>query len=201
MGYAGRFGRCAFGAAAAARGLLFIAVAAICALGAEDGVSTAPSGEHFIAGEALLVDVPLDSTSFLTGGYAIDSAGYADLPVVGRLHVAGKTRDDLEAYLGQKLANYLKDTHIRAVPCIRLTLLGHWTRQGQYYVSPKSTVWEAVGLAGGIGGERNLDKLVVMRGELVLAIRLLDEYSSGRTLKAAGIRSGDIFMILSLIHI
>jgi protein involved in polysaccharide export with SLBB domain len=195
MGYAGIFGLCASGVAAASRGLLLLALLVSAALGAEGSVSTAPSGQVFVAGEALHVDVPLDSAAFITGGYAIDSAGYTELPVVGRLHVAGKTRDDLETYLGQKLSNYLKDTHIRAVPCIRLTLLGHWTRQGQFYVSPGATVWEAVRMAGGIGGERNLDKLVVLRGDQTLPIRLLEEYSAGRTLRGAGIRSGDIFMI------
>jgi protein involved in polysaccharide export with SLBB domain len=159
------------------------------------GLATGTHDEVFVAGEAMSIEVPLDSTAFLNGGYAVDSAGYAELPVLGRIEVAGKTRDQVEDYLSQKLSNYLKDTHVKAVPAIRLTLLGFWTRQGQYYVSPKTTVWEAVYGAGGIGGERNLEKIKVMRGETDLHISLLNEYSSGRTLAAAGIRSGDLFVI------
>lgn len=159
------------------------------------GIATAPSDERFVAGEAMTLHVPLDTVAFLNGGYAIDSAGYVELPVVGRFQVAGRSREDVEAFLGQRLSNYLRDTHVQAKPAIRLTLLGHWTRQGQYYVSPKATVWEAVYQAGGIGGEQNLDKLTVMRGETELDMGLLDSYSQGKTLAAAGIRSGDIFVI------
>ncbi len=158
-------------------------------------VKTHFSEERFVAGEAMLLEVPLDSTSILKGGYPIDSAGFADLPVLGLLEVGGKTRAEVEEYLGLKLANYLRDTHIRAQPAIRLTLLGFWTRQGQYYVSPKATVWDAAYLAGGMAGERTLDKITVRRGEQILKISFLDEYSRGRTLESAGIHSGDIFVM------
>ncbi|MDB5047937.1 MAG: Polysaccharide biosynthesis/export protein [Fibrobacteres bacterium] len=160
-----------------------------------DELPTAPHDDRFVAGEAMSITVPLDTGAFLNGGYAVDSAGFVDLPVLGRLQVAGKTRDQVEEYLVGKLSNYLKDTHVRAVPAIRLTLLGFWTHQGQFYISPNTTVWEAVYRAGGIGGDRNLDKVKVMRGEKDLDVSLLNEYSSGRTLAAAGIRSGDIFLI------
>jgi protein involved in polysaccharide export with SLBB domain len=163
--------------------------------GAQGTIATAPSDERFVPGEALHLDVSLDSAAFLNGGYAIDSAGYASVPVLGRIQVGGKSQGEVEEFLGQKLSNYLRDTHIRATPAIRLTLLGHFVRQGQYYVSPKATLWEAVRAAGGIAGERNLDKITVQRGEETIAISFLNEYSAGKTLLAAGIRSGDIFVI------
>ncbi|MDB5103948.1 MAG: Polysaccharide biosynthesis/export protein [Fibrobacteres bacterium] len=162
---------------------------------AADDIPTSPHDETFVAGEAMYIQIPLDTAAFINGGYAVDSAGFVDLPVLGRLDVAGRTRDQVEGYLSGKLANYLKDTHIRAIPSIRLTLLGHWGRQGQYYVSPKTTVWEAIYGARGIGGDRNLDKIKVMRGDEEIDVPLLDEYARGRTLAAAGIRSGDIFLI------
>jgi len=151
--------------------------------------------DRFVAGEALAIDVVLDTLAFLNGGYPIDSAGYVDLPVLGKVIVGGRTRDEVETFLGAKLANYLKDTHIKAVPAIRITWLGHWVKAGQYYVSPHATVWEAVYMAGGIAGERNLDKLVVRRGSETLEIPVLDGYSNGATLAGTGIRSGDIVII------
>lgn len=172
-----------------------VLVAAFISIPLQAQVKTIFSEERFVSGEAMLLDVPLDSTSILKGGYPIDSSGFADLPVLGLLEVGGKTRTEVEEYLALKLANYLRDTHIRAVPAIRLTLLGFWTRQGQYYVSPKATVWDAAYLAGGMAGERTLDKITVRRGEQKLKISFLDEYSRGRTLESAGIRSGDIFVM------
>jgi protein involved in polysaccharide export with SLBB domain len=156
---------------------------------------TSSHDEIFVAGEALTIDVALDTAAFLSGGYPIDSAGFVDLPVLGKFQVGGRPRDDVEAYLGQKFANYLRDTHIKVVPAVRLTLLGFWLRQGMYYVNPKSTVWEAVYISGGIAGERTIDKIEVMRGTKVTTISFLDEYSRGTTVAAAGIRSGDIIVV------
>ncbi len=175
--------------------LLVAALAAMGEAGAQATLVTAPSDDRFVPGEAIRLEVPLDTGSFLNGGYPIDSAGFAEVPVIGRVLVGGRTRGEVEEFLGQKLSNHLRDTHIHATPAIRLTLLGHFVRQGQYYVSPKTTLWEAVYEAGGIAGERNLDKITVQRGERTLDINFLDEYSAARTLQGAGIRSGDICII------
>lgn len=155
----------------------------------------ADEDDIFVAGEALTLEVALDSASFLSGGYPIDSAGFVELPVLGRFQVAGRYRSEVEGYLGQKFANYLKDTHVTAMPAIRITLLGHWIRQGMYYINPRATVWDAVYISGGIAGERTIDKIEVMRGTQVTTISFLDEYSKGATVAASGIRSGDIVVV------
>ena len=159
------------------------------------GLPTMPREETFSAGGALTIEVPLDTAGIIKGGYPIDSAGYADLPVVGRVLVDGKTQNDVETYLAERLANYLKDTHIKVAPAFRITMLGHWEKQGQYYVPPNTTVWETARLAGGIAGERTLDDIEVMRGESVTPIRFLDVYSKGSTLANAGFKSGDIIVV------
>jgi protein involved in polysaccharide export with SLBB domain len=163
-------------------------------LNSQEGTAPLPE-ERFVAGEAMTVDVVLDTVAFLNGGYPIDSSGYVDMPLLGKIMVGGKTREEVENYLSSKLANYLRDTHIQAVPAIRITWLGHWVKAGQYYVSPKSTVWDAVYMAGGIAGERNIDKLEVQRGTQKILLNVLDAYSKGTTLAGAGIQSGDIVII------
>ena len=162
---------------------------------ASANLATAPRDGHFHAGEALTVEVPLDSAGLIRGGYPIDSAGYVDFPVIGKVYVHDRTQEEVEGFLSEKLANYLKDTHIKVSPAMRLTMLGYWTRQGQYYVPPNATVWEAAHLAGGLAGERTLSKIKVLRGSKETEIPFLDEYSSGKTLLAAGFRSGDIIVV------
>lgn len=172
--------------------LLSLSVPLVCGAAA---LPTAPREEIFNAGEALTVEVPLDSSGVIQGGYPIDSAGYADLPVVGRVLVGGKSQFEVEGYLAERLANYLKDTHIKVTPAWRITLLGHFERQGMYYVPASTTVWETAKLAGGIAGERTIDDIDVLRGESVTGIRFLDAYSKGRTLANAGFKSGDIVVV------
>lgn len=156
---------------------------------------TEPRSERFAAGAALTIDIPLDTAGIIRGGYPIDSTGFVDLPVVGRIQVDGRSQDEVEAYLSERLANYLKDTHIKVSPAWRITLLGHFIRQGQYYVPPNTTVWETTRLAGGIAGERTLDKITVWRGGHEVDIPFLDMYSQGRTLANGGFKSGDIVVV------
>jgi protein involved in polysaccharide export with SLBB domain len=156
---------------------------------------TAPRNERFTAGQALTVEIPLDTAGLIRGGYPIDSAGFVDFPILGRVLVHDRSQEEVETYLGEKMANYLKDTHIKVSPAYRLTMLGYWAKQGQYYVPPNTTVWEAARMAGGIGGERTLYDIKVLRGSKETDIPFLDEYSRGRTLLAAGFQSGDIIMV------
>lgn len=152
-------------------------------------------GGIFKANEAMLVEIPLDTASVLNGAYPIDSAGYVTLPVAGRLFVHDKSASEIESYLAKRMSQYLRDTHIIATPVVRLTLIGHWQRPGMHYVDPQTSVWEACRVVGGPAGEQNIHKWRVMRGSEILPISLLDEFSRGSSLRAAGVRSGDLFII------
>jgi protein involved in polysaccharide export with SLBB domain len=149
----------------------------------------------FHANEGIVIQVPLDTASILNGSYPIDSAGYVKLPVLGRLFIHGKTVGEVESYLGKRMSSYLKDINITTTPAIRLTLIGYWQKPGMLYADPETSVWEACRLVGGPAGERNLDQWTVRRGSSILGISLLDEFSKGSSLRAAGIKSGDIFVI------
>lgn len=147
------------------------------------------------AGQALILKVPLDTAAFINGKYPIDEMGMVELPVLGKLYVHGKKASEMENYLGQKLSNYLKDTHMTVTPAIRLAFLGHWQRPGMHYVDESATVWDAVYKTGGPASERNLKKLHLRRGAEKETVLVLESFSAGMTLAKAGIRSGDIFVI------
>ena|GEM_PF-1613847 len=155
----------------------------------------AQTTDVFRANEGMILRIPLDTGSVLNGAYPIDSAGYVRLPILGRMFIHGKTEAEVQTHLGQKLSSYLKDINIIAAPAIRLTLIGHWQKPGMLYVEAGASVWETCRLVGGPAGEQNLEKWKVMRGTSTLDVSLLDEFSRGSTLRKAGIRSGDIFVI------
>jgi hypothetical protein len=159
------------------------------------GLASNPTTPVFHANEGIVIQVPLDTASVLNGSYPIDSAGYVKLPVLGRLFIHGKTVGEVESYLGKRMSSYLKDINITATPAIRLTLVGYWQKPGMLYADPETSVWETCRLVGGPAGDNNLDKWRVMRGTAVVDISLLDEFSRGSSLRAAGIKSGDIFVI------
>jgi protein involved in polysaccharide export with SLBB domain len=162
---------------------------------ADSEIGSGHSSRTFRASEAVLIRVPLDTASVLNGFYPVDSAGYVTLPIAGRLFVHDLSSRQVEEFLAKRMSQYLRDTHVTATPMVRLTMLGYWQRPGMHYVDPELSIWEACRVVGGPAGETNMDKWLVMRGSQSLGIPLLDEFSRGTTLRGAGVRSGDIFVI------
>ena len=157
-------------------------------------VRTIPE-ETFVAGEALYIKADADSSAIINGGYPINVAGYIDIPILGKYHVAGKSREQLEKDLGEKLASYLRDTHLRVRPAIRLNFLGHFQIPGMHYIMPDDVVWDAFRYAGGPATEYNWKKMKLMRGSEFVEIDLHSAFSQGLTLREAGIKTGDTFLI------
>lgn len=151
--------------------------------------------ETFRAGEGLTVTAPFDTASVLNGSYPIDSLGYAEIPVVGKVAVGGRSRAEVEAQISKRLAEYLRDANVYITPTVRITFLGHWVRPGMYYVSPEASVWDIFRIAGGPAGERNLEELMVQRAHAPAAVDLLTAFAEGKSFRAAGLRSGDIVVL------
>ncbi len=85
-------------------------------------------------------------------GYTIDEKGEIDFPVLGRLKVAGMTRDELERYI-KRLAeesNQAKDlVVIVELLNLHFTVLGEVSRPGEVTFSQdKISIPQALGLAG-----------------------------------------------------
>lgn len=147
--------------------------------------------EAYVAGDAVTIQIWADTGSFFNGTYPIDGAGMADLPITGRIVVAGKSRPNIEKYLGEVWAPYLKDTHVRAIPAIRVGVVGNVRESGFHYAHPDAVVWDVIKLAGGPVDPEKLEKTSLVRGEEVLDNDFIEAVAAGKTLREAGVRSGD----------
>jgi protein involved in polysaccharide export with SLBB domain len=174
--------------------VIFLLLAAIPAA-AKDSKPREVPPEQFLAGEALLVQVPVDTGSFLNGFYPIDAAGLADLPITGRIVVAGKTRQNIEQYLGGIWAPFLRDTHVRVTPAIRVAVTGNVHAPGFYFASPDAAIFDVVRLAGGPVVPDKLDQISHVRAGKVLHKHLAEQVARGFTLREAGMISGDEVML------
>jgi polysaccharide export outer membrane protein len=90
--------------------------------------------------------------------YIVDSEGNIDFPVLGKLKIAGLSRDQATNMMVEKLKEYIKDpiVNIRTVN-YRITVLGEVNRPGTYTATnERITLIDALGLAGDltIYGER-----------------------------------------------
>lgn len=172
--------------------IAFIALCINASLGA--GKEREVPAEEFLAGEAVRIDIPTDTGSVLKGVYPIDGMGMADLPVAGRIVVAGKNRPNVEKYLADIWAPYLKDTHVTARPVIRVTVVGNVKTPGNYYPPPDAVIYDVITLAGGPLLPYKLGDIAHLRaGENIGG--LAEPITRGLTLREAGIRSGDEILV------
>ncbi len=154
-----------------------------------------PDEELFVKGEAMRIEVPADPESFLNGVYPLDATGMAELPIVGKIVIAGKTRQNVEKYLGEVWTPYLRDTHLFAKPVIRVGVLGNVHEPGYYYVPPEAVVWDVIQQAGGPPKPGKIDEAAHMRRGKSVNGSLIEAISERRTLKEAGIASGDAIVL------
>ncbi|MBR4166515.1 MAG: polysaccharide biosynthesis/export family protein [Bacteroidales bacterium] len=136
-------------------------------------------------------------------GYTLDADGNIDFPVLGKINLAGKTREEA--------ANYIKDLIIaskqtkEAVVTVEFmnlgfSVLGEVTRPGRYKIDrDRFTIFDALGLAGDltINGQRENVTLVRHNGQAdeVFKLNLLDAgqlYSS----PAFYVQQGDMIYVL-----
>lgn len=97
----------------------------------------------------------IDSANAKTAGYPIDSNGYIQLPLIGRVHVAGRTLAETNRYLHNQFARYLKhpDVVVRVISYEghRYYVNGQVVKSGEYTLTDQPiSVYTALGMAGGI---------------------------------------------------
>lgn len=98
--------------------------------------------------------------------YLVSNDGYIEFPVLGRIKVAGMTKEGLEDYIADRIYG----THLKERPIVNVTMssykvsvLGEVARAGQYTVSTgKINVFEALAMAGDmtIYGNRGNVKII-----------------------------------------
>src|SRR5512133_1770632 len=104
----------------------------------------------FIQGEAIKISVYPDSTIFLNGFYHIDNEYRIDLPILGLVSLRNRSRADFISLLKKEYSDYLRYPNINVTPYMRVSFFGGFYRPGLYWVEPRSTLWDAVQMAGGV---------------------------------------------------
>lgn len=102
-------------------------------------------------------------------GYTIDSKGNIDFPVLGRIHIAGMTREQISETIKSKLIdeNLIKDPVV-TVDFMNLTfsLLGEVNKPGLFNINKDQiTILEAISMAGDLTVFGQRDKVMVTRIE------------------------------------
>lgn len=135
-------------------------------------------------------------------GYTLDSEGYVDFPVIGRILLAGKTRDEAAQHI-RNLIIASKQTKEAVVTVefmnLGFSVIGEVGRPGRYKIDrDRFTIFDALGLAGDltINGQRENVTLIRHNGQSdeVYKLNLLDAgqiYSS----PAFYVQQGDMIYV------
>ena len=118
--------------------------------------STAGTGSSFTSSNSI-------------SGYTVDSEGYIEFPVIGRMKLLGKTRQEAQEYIKQLLveSRQIKDPVV-TVEFMNLgfSVLGEVNRPGRFKIDRDYfTILDAIGLAGDLTINGQRQDITVLRHE------------------------------------
>lgn len=110
-----------------------------------------------------------EGSSHGIAGYVIDRQGNIDFPVLGTLHVAGMTRDEVASFIKNQLVvqNQAKDPIVTVEYMnLRIDVMGEVTKPGSYTITrDKVTILDAISMAGDLTILGRRDNVRVLRAD------------------------------------
>ena len=145
----------------------------------------------FRPGDRILLRV--EGEQQLTDTFTVHEGPVLELPAIGRVSLAGVTHEELEPYLRQQLAKYLKSPVIRARALLRVGIIGELTRPGYYNVPADALASDLLNVAGGPTKDSKTDNAKIERAgaTVVKSDSLRKAFASGLTVSQLGLHSGD----------
>jgi len=106
-------------------------------------------------------------TSNGVAGYLVDEKGNINFPFVGDINVGSLTTAQAGEKIQKALNDYVSNTSV-AVKYIdnQVTVIGEVQHQGVYpFIQDKLTIYEALGLGGGLSRYGDREKIILIRNE------------------------------------
>ena len=129
----------------------------------------------------------------------VDRDGKIFLPKFGSLYVAGKTFEEMRAFLKAKvstIAEVSSDVALGQMKGIRVSVVGEVRAPGWYNVSSLHTALQALSIAGGMKDIGSMRRIRILRaGQVVREIDLYEFLLSGDTRADIRLLQGDVIFV------
>ena len=149
----------------------------------------------FEPGDQILLEVEGDSQ--FTHIFSVGPGPALTLPVIGAIPLGGVRRANVEAYLAEQLAKYMKHPVVHAKVLVRLGVLGEVEHPGYYAVPAGAVVSDALMAAGGPTKDARFTGARIEReGKgLYEGNAFQDAFARGMTIEGLGLRTGDRIVV------
>lgn len=122
------------------------------------------TGNNYSSGTSHMYGTPVGQ---YINGYRVTADGNVDLPILGKLKLAGMTLEEAEAHLIDKAEEYLQNPTVQVkLLNYRVSVMGEVNNPGFFYNYEGSiSIIDAIGLANGITNYANLQQVIINRQE------------------------------------
>lgn len=146
-------------------------------------------GSDYRVGAQDLLEISVFGVPDLSRTVRVNSNGQISLPLVGGVQAGGRTIPELEHDIGEKLAKtYLQNPQVsvfvKEFTSQRITMEGALKSPGIYPITGKTSLLQAVAIAGGLDPLADMKGVVVFRqvnGKKMAAVFDLGKVQSGRS--------------------
>jgi polysaccharide export outer membrane protein len=154
-------------------------------------VSEADTSAEFQVGDRILLVVEGDTA--LTDTFTVHTGPAITLPTIGELTLKGIRRSEVDAYMQDRIAKYIKEPAVHAKSLVRLAIEGEVAHPGFYAVPTDVVLSDALMAAGGLTTEAKMSEVRIDRAgrEIMDSGKLQYAVAQGRTIDDLGLRAGD----------
>jgi polysaccharide biosynthesis/export protein len=151
-----------------------------------------PVATGIVLGPGDVVRITVWRKPEFSGEFRIAPDGSIAHPLYRAVEVAGVPFSITEERVGAFLRHFGEDPQFVIEPLLRVSVGGEVGRPNLYTLNPETSIAQAVALAGGPTERGRRDRVLVVRSEGALIVRLTDAASGGLRMP---IRSGDQIIV------
>ncbi|MGA1795432.1 MAG: polysaccharide biosynthesis/export family protein [bacterium] len=123
-------------------------------------------GNDYLIGPEDVLQVTVWKNEDLSGRVAVSLDGYINFHLIGKQKAAGLTTAELAARITEKLANgYIINPQVTVqvleYKSQKLTIIGEASKPGTYYLTKRTTLIEAISMAGGLTADAGREVVIV----------------------------------------
>src|SRR6266481_4707638 len=137
-----------------------------------------PSG--YTMGPEDILDVTVWNNTGLSRTVPVRPDGMISLPLLDDVQAAGLTPRQLKADLTRRLAKYIASPEVsvvvREIHSLKVAVIGEVRRPGRYDMKSRTSILEAIALAGGFNDFARRSKMVIVRVEGSTVTRIPCDY-------------------------